>query len=150
MNQSDCKRFLKLLGTDEIGAADLEFMQTHRLACPDCSREEDASVSSLFSLRESNLEPEMSERYVPRTMRKADADRLRSSFGYWMPALLGACVASLILLAAIQVAYKSAELPVFRPTTEDARLIRHQDPRHQPLLLLNRVPVDTDTDVDQR
>lgn len=108
----------------ELNQKELKFLSRHREACEDCFEYEESLTSSLSFLRSSALEPEaLSDEFTWRVARKARLVQQRDSIRYWSPAFLGAAVACLVLLAALQLAERSN--PVNMPVTTAQRKAEH-------------------------
>lgn len=60
--------------------------------------------------------------YDDRLLRKHKLQTVRASVSYWSPAMLGAAVAGLVVLAAMQMIAQSSHLPSFKVPASEARL----------------------------
>ncbi len=72
-------------------------------------------------LYESRLEPEVdSERFDRRLLRNIRVTSAKASFQYWSPAIVGASVASMALLALLQMLANSSSMKPIRILNGDA------------------------------
>lgn len=111
---STCTKFKKLAGEQaerELSESQVEFLDSHRAQCQDCREYEASSFMSLNMLREATLEPEFNPNFEDRILRKLKVQTARSSIGYWSPAVVGAFVAGLAIVAALQLITRSADMP---------------------------------------
>lgn len=133
-----CLQFRKLAreGQDRsFTEKEADLMEAHRAKCPRCADYETSMVGSLISLRGSELPIEAAEGYTMRVAKKAWVVCQRDTARYWSPALCGAAVAGLLLIALVQLANRGREVNYFRPTTQDAR--RYPSLDRDPMLLLD-------------
>jgi hypothetical protein len=114
-----CKRFQKLWNEQDgriLSRSEQSFLDTHRAACPDCAEFEHSTDDAMQLLRSAALEPEVSVGFDDRVVRKVKVQSVRESIGYWSPALIGAGIACVAVIATLQIAatpvqLKSATLP---------------------------------------
>lgn len=139
-----CRKFQKL--TDDRDIRDLTsdeelFMDGHSLLCAECSELQRTSGLAMNMLRMSAMEPEISSGFDERVLRKVRLQTVRSGFNYWSPAVIGAAIAGIAVLAAMQAVTLSSEGPMQRKANhEESRLMRGRDfpsldldlPRSQP------------------
>jgi hypothetical protein len=122
-----CGRFAWLASESEdreLSEAEVRFMGLHREVCPSCARREEASTLALNMLREARLEAvEPDAAYDVRLIRRWRVQNMRSSVRYWSPAVLGAAIAAVTLISALQMFARSSELPVFSAGASEARRI---------------------------
>lgn len=97
------------------------FLAAHRDRCKVCAEEEQHGHIALDLLAESRLEPAMSSGFDARTIRRWRLARAKSSAAYWSPAVIGASVAALAVLAILQIITHSSEMPTLKPTAEQGR-----------------------------
>lgn len=117
-----------------------EFMARHRAVCPACVRQEEASALALNMLRESRLEsPLPGGQYETRLMRRLRVQTVRIGMVDWSPAFLGAAIAAVALVSALQMLARSSELPVFRTGTSEARRIKLGSPAFPVLPIADRI-----------
>lgn len=135
-----CRRFYRLISSStdgDIRLADQAFMHRHRAECSDCRMREEQYSLALNMLREASFDGQSESNFDSRVLRRFHVDRVRSSVGYWSPAILGAGIAMVVMLAAIQLVSRSSELPVFN--VGGAGVNRAEDAPAIPLLE-NRSP----------
>jgi hypothetical protein len=65
-------------------------------------------------LRDSALEHVPDANFDERVLRKLKVAQVRSGFQYWSPAMIGAAVASVVLLAALQMIAQPSNLPTIK------------------------------------
>ncbi len=117
-------------------------MARHRLVCRECALGEEASAMALNMLREARLEDGGSGHgFNRRVLRRFRLSSMRGSFQYWSPAIYGATIAAVALIAAIQLLARSSELPVFRAAGADARRIHLDAPLFPSGPIANRIQV---------
>ncbi len=80
------------------------------------------AADALDILRMEALEAETKENFDERLLRRHKVASVRSSIRYWKPALMGAAVAGLVVLAAMQMIAQSSHLPSFKVPASEARL----------------------------
>lgn len=88
----------------ELNPREEEFFRKHREVCYPCLRYEQHGLNAMNMLTSGALEPEISEGFdenVIRTLRTTKRERVAVS--YWSPAMAGAAVAGLAILAALQL-----------------------------------------------
>lgn len=109
-----CRKYRKLAyeARDRVLTdAEILFMQKHEAVCLACEHEMQQSAVALNLLSEAQLEPEISPNFDTRIIRRLKTEFIRSSFKYWSPAMVGAAVGALVILAAIQMIAQSSRLP---------------------------------------
>lgn len=109
-----CQRFRNLCekrDCSDLSAAEQQFLDSHRSACARCAKEEYQFSLALDLLRDSSLETDPSPGFDERLMRRMQVQHIKGSVRYWTPVFLGAAVASLVVLAAVQVVSASSSLP---------------------------------------
>lgn len=123
-------------GDRELSPREANFLALHREVCRPCERREIEGASALDLLRMGALQPEVRPQYEERVLRKLRVQTARDTWRYWSPALTGAAIAGVAIISAMQMVSRSTTLPVFRPSGQDARLLRMS---HQglPILLLD-------------
>lgn len=117
MMSLQCKKFKKLAEEQadrQLTDREQIFLSEHRLLCSDCQQHEAFSSMALNMLREATLEPEFNPNFEDRILRKLRVQTSRASIGYWSPAVVGAFVAGLAIVAALQLITRSADLPKMR------------------------------------
>lgn len=83
----------------------------HTSRCTLCSQSRVELSLALDMLRGSALEVEPSPQFDERLIRRLKVDKVRHSLTYWSPAFVGAAVAALVILTAIQIVSGPAEMP---------------------------------------
>ena len=131
-----CKRFQRLVGEARdrtLSPREDAFVQQHRNACAPCRASEYDSGIALNMLRMSALEPEVDIHFDARVLRRLKVQTSRESIRYWSPALLGAAIAGISVLAAMQLISKSVEMPQAGPQIGEAKLMmpRNNFPRFE-------------------
>lgn len=121
-----CKKYSKLSYEKldrELSDSERGFLQKHGAACAECGRAAEQGFIALNMLRECAMEAEVRPHFEERVVRSWKLEKVRSGFGYWSPAVLGAAVAGIVLLAAIQMIAQPSHLPNIRvPANSEARL----------------------------
>lgn len=119
------------------------FMERHRLVCSPCAQREQASSLALNMLREARFEDaDPSATFDVRVIRRVRVQMVRASFQYWSPAVCGAAIAAVALVAGLQLLSRSHQLPVFQTGGSDARRIQVSAPDFPELPLNSRLEVD--------
>lgn len=109
-----CGKFRRLASDSNdrsLTGSESGFMNRHRVVCPACAAVEAEGERSLKMLRLAILEPVASPTFNSRLLRRAHVDSVRAKFGYWSPALFGAAIAGIAILAAMQMIADSSRLP---------------------------------------
>ncbi len=88
---------------------------------------------ALNMLREIKLEPEVSPQFDQRVLRRLRVQNSREGFSYWSPALVGAAIAAVTLLGALQLIAHSPSTPEFSGSQRASAKAELND---LPLLLL--------------
>jgi anti-sigma factor RsiW len=120
-----CGRYRKLhyaARDRSLSDRELEFLERHETACPECAKSMRHATDALDFLRMSALEPETTTNFNDRILRRHKVESVRASVRYWSPAMLGAVAAGLTLLAAMQMIAQSSHLPIFKVPASEARL----------------------------
>jgi len=68
------------------------------------------------------MEPMAAENFDERILRRHKVETVRAGVRYWSPAMMGAAVAGLVVLAAMQMIAQSSKLPSFKVPGSEARL----------------------------
>ena len=119
-----CRRFWRLKHQErdrELLPRESAYLVSHRSACSQCAEEEALGGIALDLLVGASLEPNPSVGFDRRTLRRWRVRRARASAAYWSPAMIGASVAALAVLAALQMLTHSSQLPTLRPKQEQGR-----------------------------
>jgi hypothetical protein len=104
-----------------LSPAERRFVERHRGVCASCELTARQTSMALNMLREAALEPEVTPSFEDRVLRRHKLGQARASIRYWSPAVLGAAVAMVAVLAALQLVAQTAQLPDFRAPGADAR-----------------------------
>src|SRR5947208_10032822 len=99
------------------------FMAKHRHACDECNQFQSQSCLALNFLRAATIEVDVHPMFEERVIRKLRVQTTRESLRYWSPAVAGAFIAGLAVVAALQIVTRSAELPHVRLPGSESRLI---------------------------
>jgi hypothetical protein len=114
MTRLGCSKFKKLV-SDELDRVlsqeEDAFVQRHRNTCADCSEFQAQSSLALNFLRSSAMDVDVNPTFDERVIRKLRVQGTRDSIRYWSPAVAGAFIAGLAVVAALQIITRSAELP---------------------------------------
>jgi hypothetical protein len=109
-----CRRFSRLVGERRdrpLAPAELEFIEIHRQKCTRCQDAERLGCDALDHLALLRLDGPPSPGFDVRTLRRWFIARQRARLVYWSPAIVGALVAAMCLMAALQTITRSRELP---------------------------------------
>lgn len=96
-----CGRFRRLLSEradSELTAQDAAFFDLHRALCEECALEADADDVWRSDLRESAVEPRISDQYDTRLIRRWRLQSARGTAAYWMPAVVGGALTAAAFL----------------------------------------------------
>ena len=105
-----CARYrrLKLLSEDGRTSPRQEaYVVDHEQTCSKCTAEHSLTESAMEYLRTSAIEPTPDPTFESRFIRRWRVERRSRVVSYWMPAVVGAVVASVALLAVIQILFSS-------------------------------------------
>jgi hypothetical protein len=123
-----CSRFKKLASEAldrNLTPTEEAFVQRHRKACAECNEFQSQSSMAMNFLRSGAIEVDVNPQFEERVIRKLRVQTTRESLRYWSPALAGAFIAGLAVVAALQMITRSAELPHVRFLGGEARRITH-------------------------
>lgn len=118
-----CRRFERLTSESfdrELLPDEADFLRSHRLKCSACRCEEEQGALALNMLRQSALDADSDDAFDRRVIRRVKSQTVREGFRYWSPVALGATLAMVGLLAAMQVALQSDSLPERRSKVGEA------------------------------
>jgi len=121
-----CRKFSRLnseRSDRELTPREVAFMFRHRMACEPCSEHESQGSIALNMLRAESFEVEASPMFEERVIRKLRVHTTRESLRYWSPAVAGAFIAGLAVVAAMQIITRSSQLPHVRLPRGEARRI---------------------------
>jgi len=122
-----CSKFKRLASEQldrNLSPREEAFLHKHRLACPDCHAAQSQSSVALNFLRAATIEVDVHPQFEERVIRKLRVQKTRESLRYWSPAVLGAFIAGLAVVAALQMITRSAEMPHVRFPGGESHLIR--------------------------
>jgi hypothetical protein len=125
LNMFGCKKFQKLsydLRDRELTPKELGFLQKHETTCQECGKSMELASMALDMLKTQALEPELCPNFESKVIRQYRIELKRTSLRYWSPAVVGAAVAGLVVLAAMQMIAQSSQLPSFKVPAGEARL----------------------------
>ena len=137
-----CKRFQKLWNDRDVrDLSDQEesFVAQHRRDCEECRSFEVSSDDVLSVLRSATLEPEISIGFEDRVIRKLKLQTMRESLSYWTPALVGAGIACVAIVATLQIAATPVQLNKAKLPVGEAKLELGPE-RPMPELILSEKP----------
>ena len=121
-----CSRFKKLTSESldrNLTPQEEAFVQKHRMACEECNEFQSQSSLALNFLRASAIDVDVNPMFEERVIRRLRIQGTRESLRYWSPAVAGAFIAGLAVVAALQMITRSAELPHVRlPGAESRRI----------------------------
>ncbi len=114
------------------------FLNRHRNVCPQCELTERQNSMALNMLRESAIDAEPQPNFDERVLRRHRIGLARASVQYWSPAVFGAAIAMVAVLAAMQMVARSAQLPAFQAPGADARKVEAGAARFPELEIPNK------------
>jgi hypothetical protein len=109
-----CAKFKRLANEEldrELSSGEVLFMEKHRGVCMDCDEVQSQSSLAMNFLRAGTLEVDVNPQFEERVIRKLRIQTTRESIRYWSPAVAGAFIAGLAVIAALQMITRSADLP---------------------------------------
>ena len=119
-----CRRFERLSSDAldrSLSSTESEFLSAHRTVCAACRRSEEQGAQALNMLRQSTVDAVPDDAFDRRVIRRVKTQTVREGFRYWSPVALGATLAMIGVLAAMQVALKSETLPERQGAMGEAR-----------------------------
>jgi len=99
-----------------------KFVARHECTCGRCEKHMSKGFAALNMLRGQALEASPKASFDERVLRRWRVISVRGSLGYWSPAMIGAAVAGLVILAALQMISQTSQLPAFSTPRGEARL----------------------------
>ncbi len=125
-----CRRFRKLVDEDVRFLSEREsaFVAKHRAECAACRLAETQGALALSMLRMSAMEVEVAPSFEERVLRRYKVQRAHESLKFWSPALIGAAVAGVAVLAGLQIVLNSSNLPSLRPLSGEAHRLKDRTP----------------------
>jgi hypothetical protein len=99
------------------------YLERHEARCYECQMQVEEGLGALAALRMETLEPEPRPYFDERVLRRLKVQTGRTGIAYWSPAVIGGAVASLVVLAALQMIAQSSRLPSFHVPGGEARLV---------------------------
>lgn len=124
----------------DLSLKEREFMARHKSVCTECHREEAQGACALNMLRMAAIgdeEVDYSPVFEDRVLRKWRVQSTRESVRYWSPAFVGAVLAGLTVLAALQVVSSKNVVPGTTNPAGEAKLQRGAD--RLPLIDLDKI-----------
>jgi hypothetical protein len=122
-----CAKFRKLANAEldrVLTPREDAFLQRHRRVCGDCSEQHQQSSLALNFLRASAYDAvEVNPNFDERIIRRLRVQTRKESMAYWSPAVAGAFVAGLAVVASLQMITRSAELRHIRVPGAEVRRI---------------------------
>jgi predicted anti-sigma-YlaC factor YlaD len=125
LNFYACARYRKLSYASRdrvLNDREQKFVDEHAAICPECAQSVQQANDAFDMLRLEAFEAAPLANYDDRLLRKHKLQTVRASVSYWSPAMLGAGVAGLVVLAAMQMIAQSSHLPSFKVPASEARL----------------------------
>jgi len=120
-----CRKYLRLsydARDRELKPREERFLSRHSAVCEPCSHVAEEGAFALNLLRACVIEPEVKHNFDERVIRRLRVQTVGTSLRYWSPAIIGAGVAGLVILAALQMIAQSSKLPSFHVPGGEARL----------------------------
>lgn len=111
---NECARYrrLKMLSEDGQTSPKQEaFVARHESSCSRCAADHALTECAMDFLRANAIEPEPDPTFESRFIRRWRVEQRSRVVSYWMPAVVGAVVASVALLAVIQILFASPAKP---------------------------------------
>lgn len=124
LRSAACRRFERLSSDAldrSLSSIEAEFLCAHRESCAACRRSEEQGALALNMLRQSTLDADPGDAFDRRVIRRVKTQTVREGFRYWSPVALGATLAMIGLLAAMQLALQSETLPERQGAMGEAR-----------------------------
>lgn len=97
------------------------FVDEHPNKCVRCEPHMARGFAALNMLRGQALEAEPRANFTERVIRRYRVESVRASLRYWSPAVIGAAVAGLVVLAALQMISETSQLPAFQPQSQQTK-----------------------------
>jgi hypothetical protein len=123
MLKFSCNRFSRLLfdrGDRALSGSEELFFNSHLAKCEACWQKARTEEAALLDLRMLTEDPEPSEGFDDRILKAFRDGPKPLSLGYWSPALMGAAIAGIALLATLTVVSRTADSPVRHTPGGDA------------------------------
>jgi hypothetical protein len=119
-----CRKYRKLsyVRRDrELSVGEELFLEKHLTVCNTCELEASYGMIALDLLKQITLEAEPKPNFNDRLLRRLKIENLKTSARYWSPAFIGAAVAGLVVLAALQMIAQPSQLPSLHLRGNEAR-----------------------------
>jgi hypothetical protein len=132
-----CSRFKRLVNERNdrpLKDREIAFLARHRARCAPCRLAETQGAHALSMLRLSAMDVEVMPSFEERVMRRYKVQRVHESLRFWSPALIGAAVASVLVLAGLQIVLNSSRMPTLQPPTGEARRLIDHSPTFPEIL----------------
>lgn len=89
---------------------DMKFLDEHAEQCVECALVRETMADALHSLEASVISSEGSDGFEHRVIRRYRVESSTRSLAFWSPALIGAAVAAVALLAVLQMLISGPDL----------------------------------------
>lgn len=112
-----CRRFRRLAHETQDRALthrEQGFLESHRRRCAACRLAETQGALALSMLRMAAIDAQPAPQFEERVLRRYKVQRVQASLQFWSPALIGAFVAGITVLAALQIVSNSSSLPALQ------------------------------------
>lgn len=123
MGRSRYEALLTIEHDRPLTARELRFMERYRAKHPECEQFEALEEEGFALLRNLAMDSEIEapQQFERRVIRKFQVQSVRATATYWTPAICGAVVAAVTLLAMIQLLGRSATMNPLSVTGSEAR-----------------------------
>ena len=99
-------RRIKLLSEDGRASQRQEaFLSRHEQACDKCQTDHAVTMAAMAALRAAAFEPAPDLGFESRFIRRWRVEQRARAVSYWMPAVAGAVVASVAMMAVLQILF---------------------------------------------
>ena len=140
-----CGKYRRLMNEKNdrtLGLGEREFMAKHRDVCVECRKQEALSSSALNMLRLASFAEDEDSfdsglQFEERVLRRLRVNNTRESIRYWSPAFVGAAIAGLTVLAALQLVANRPGMPATSNPAGEAQLRKPNT--NLPLIDLDRL-----------
>ncbi len=133
-------KFARLQDERQLHEAERAFLNKHIESCAKCARLYSIERQALQFLQDSAIEPVEGSHFEARLIRRWRVANARQAANYWSPALAGACIAGVAVLAALQILGRSSELRPLNLTSEESRRTVSSTPLFPEFSPRSRVP----------
>lgn len=120
------RKYVALLNEQQdrdLTAREVAFLERYRANHPECAAEESLQDEGFAMLRGLGLDEDATapERFEHRVIRRLRVQSVKDTAAYWSPAICGALVAAIALLAMFQLVGRSSTMPPIDVTGNEAR-----------------------------